>query len=89
MSDESPPNLLPGPAAAAPVAPKGIFQREARSFFKTAATAKRKAALQQQKEQQLATDRAKVLQAKVERTEPADYSLIPGGGCVAGRSRRV
>ena len=75
MSDESPPNLLPAPAAAAPVAPKGIFQREARSFFKTAATAKRKAALQQQKEQQLATDRAKLLQAKMEQAEPSGFVL--------------
>ena len=50
MSGEGPPAPLPGPApapaptpapaSAAPVAPKGVFQRTCRSFFvKSAATA--------------------------------------------------
>ena len=59
-------------AAAAPVAPKapkGIFQRGARSFFKKAAAAEQELALRQQKEKQLATDRAKLQQAKAEQAE--------------------
>ena len=74
-SDKKPPSLLPAslpaPAAApaAAVAPKGITQRDERSFFEIAATVKQTAALQQQKEQQLATDRAKLLQAKAEWAE--------------------
>ena len=69
MSDERPPPDPPAPAAPAasaaataaslaPKAPKVNFQRDARSFFKKAATAEQKVALQQQKEQQLETDRA-------------------------------
>ena len=74
-SDKKPPSLLPAslpaPAAApaAAVAPKGITQRDERSFFEIAATVKQTAALQQQKEQQLATDQAKLQQAKAEQAE--------------------
>ena len=39
------------------------------SFFEKAATAEQKVAFQQQKEQQLATDRAKLQQAKAEQAE--------------------
>jgi hypothetical protein len=54
VSDEKPPGLLTAPAAAtaatataAPIALKGKFQWDARSYFKTAATAEQKATLQQ------------------------------------------
>jgi glutamate synthase domain-containing protein 3 len=52
------------------------------SFFEKAATAEQKVAFQQQKEQQLATDRAKLQQAKAEqaewRTEEAAMKRPPG-----------
>ena len=73
MSGEGPPAPLPAPtpaptpapASAAPIAPKGLFQRTFDSFFvKPAATAEEKAALQQQKEEQQKADLARLQQAR-------------------------
>jgi len=67
MSVERPPGLLLAPQQQQHWLPqRGFSSGKHRSLF---ATAKQKAAPQQQKEQQLETDRAKLLQAKAEQAE--------------------
>ena len=71
------PAPTPAPASAAPVAPKGVFQRTFNSFFvKSAATAEEKAVLQQQMEEQQKADLARLQQAKEVRAQREAEALF-------------
>ena len=78
----------PAPALPAPAPPSvatvGKFQRSALRFFMLAKTAEQKAALEQQREQQLATGLASLQQSRGERVEqeaeaPSRRQGGPGG----------